>query len=294
MPVGYHQDLRQAPWVLLVGSWTNIILYTVELLFIIYFLSNCSFRASKVYLGLTLSLDTICTAAVCGHVYYFVTGTSTSEPHAAFPSSYPLLSIAILLTCLSGMFNQIIGITVNPRQWTTPLVMVPTFLAGAMEQAFLVFRYRTLSGRRRLSAVLWGITVRVHTVFSILGPTHAIYTQSGWKPANFAIIIASTLSCATDLLIAGLMVRTLQTAPIIYDSTRSLLRRISILAVMCGCTSALATLLMLISFFFNFDAYTFILFCLGRIYTLTVLSNISLLQRISIRLGLGLVSVEEP
>ncbi|KAF5346414.1 hypothetical protein D9758_012766 [Tetrapyrgos nigripes] len=204
------------------------------------------FRIPNIFLGLGVMVDTVCVVAICAHIAYAFAG---------FP--------------------------IQIKIWTIPTFAVATSLSGAIEHAYFIHRYWAISHNKITTGGLICCTT-THTLFPIIAVAVLIADEYEIRPTLLpdSIRISAALSAFTDIAVAIVTLWTLRSATVIYDSTRSLLRRFSILIIASGCLSSTFTLLLLITSIVNPDGYAFIYLSLGRIYTLTTVINCLLMPKV--------------
>ncbi|KAK7466345.1 hypothetical protein VKT23_005073 [Stygiomarasmius scandens] len=115
-----------------------------------------------------------------------------------------------------------------------------------------------------------------------IGNTAAVWqiVDTSSKFCITGLIIAAAASAAADIAIAVVSFITLWRVSTAYTKTKSILKRVSVLAVTCGFVSAAATVVDLILLFENFTAFLVTFTLLGRVYTLTLLANFLLLKHL--------------
>ncbi|KAF5375194.1 hypothetical protein D9758_000026 [Tetrapyrgos nigripes] len=237
----------------LIASWLNFFFYATEInLGIQYLTKNKPTVFHQTCLILALVFDTISSgvAAYTAHSYLVVFKGYPIEPEWSTSQAVPTILIQIL-----------------------------TFTVSTITQAFFTHRYYMLSHNRIITAILVCLSI-THTIFGWMAPI-LILTNSS-KSFDFGVKatkVAAAFSAASDISIAGVMFIRLRTIHTTYMSTKNLLQRISIQAITCGIVTATATLLNLIFLYDYIPGFIVMYNILGRIYTLTLLINLILLQR---------------
>ncbi|KAL0960172.1 hypothetical protein HGRIS_011806 [Hohenbuehelia grisea] len=229
---------------LLVSSWMNMMLYMLELILAFYFFyKHPNDRwIHRVIVVSALFFDTVGTLAVCANIWmYLIT-------YAHFP---PMMQL-----------------------WTLPTMIIATIGSNVTEKCFLLYRIWKLSQNRLLvgflslivltnvvSGLISGIYVAVHPAFA---PSLAI-------PAT---LVSNCASAAGDILSSVALVWALHRVKSPFRTTRSFIRRLTINIISTGVAVAVVTIVMLILFLLGRSAFNLCFSILGRMYTITVLTNL--------------------
>ncbi|KAF7335467.1 hypothetical protein MVEN_02200100 [Mycena venus] len=230
--------------ILLLASWFNVSLFTLEIVLCLrYFQRPARPLIHKIGVGLLVTADTICTAAVLWDVCLFMGVARTTN--------FLFLSIALLLQ------------------------VIPTYISAAISQLFLTNLFVMLVGNKLLGAPLV-LLILTHCGFSWAS---AILTLTTFNLGGIVLITSTigAISCAaTDLIIAVCLAWKFwtmvgNTSPEISSGNR--LRRILILIVSSGALCAVNTCVAMILILKNSHAYDFFFACQGRVYALTLLGN---------------------
>ncbi|KAF9071949.1 hypothetical protein BDP27DRAFT_1361393 [Rhodocollybia butyracea] len=173
------------------------------------------------------------------------------------------------------------SLSARAQLWMFPTTILCTYSSAMVEQIFLTHRFWKITHNKVitfLACLLLIAQVVFHWVFGI-----RVFVNQALSPFNFNLAItAATLSAATDLYIAMVMLYTTSTIKTNYAATRrpSLLRRLSIQSVTCGITTSASTIVMLSLLATNNRSPSILIYdILGRIYTLTILSNYFILRK---------------
>ncbi|KAJ7490677.1 hypothetical protein FB451DRAFT_1220768 [Mycena latifolia] len=230
--------------ILLVASWLNIGLYTMELVLCRRYFRNSSRRLiHKIGVGAMVLFDTLCTLATCFEVQLSL---------IVFPDN---LDSVVLLKPLAAL-------------------LYTTYAAALVEQYFLCNLYFLLTKNSLVTGFL-ALCVLTHTGFSYASATIVLAKQSVF-PAFLTTLIGAITCAATDILIAfclclkfwQMMTRCSPEAP-----TRSLVQRIMVMTISSGAIVALNTLIMMILLLKGSPVFQLFFTCQGRVYSLTLLRN---------------------
>ncbi|KAK0462411.1 uncharacterized protein EV420DRAFT_1639630 [Desarmillaria tabescens] len=151
------------------------------------------------------------------------------------------------------------------------------FLTGCsvlLEQLFLIYRFRNLTDSLYITFTLCFL-VSIHTAVTLGGTIYvASHTQDASATGHVASI-GNILRAVTDIAIAGSLVYALARVKTVDPSTKSIMHRVSVNTMSWGLVSALFTLATLILFFVDRSVSSVFFSCLGRVYSLTVLVNMT-------------------
>ncbi|KAJ7473167.1 hypothetical protein B0H11DRAFT_1343383 [Mycena galericulata] len=246
-------DIEQTLIVLLVSSWLNMALYTLELVLVgQYFRRPARPLAHKIGVGVLVTFDTICTLAGGFDAVWSVVRNLQTD------TSLPLgvLTTRLLLTPLA-------------------IEIVATYTSSVISQLFLCNLSYMLTGSKPMAGVLL-LLIFSHLALSWTSAIIMLKTVNMFG-ISFTFATAGEISCAaTDIIIAvslawkfwTMMGRTMP-----QNSTRSLMRRILIVTISSGAICAGNTLLMTILLLNNSEVFNFFFACQGRVYALTLLGN---------------------
>ncbi|KIY66953.1 hypothetical protein CYLTODRAFT_422967 [Cylindrobasidium torrendii FP15055 ss-10] len=235
---------------LLVGSWFNTMFYMLELyLAYTYF---TTFKRDGIFIkaavGFNVVMDTLGTANNCACIYLY-TITHWGD--------------------LSYIINQ---------NWAVPAYVILSGISAFTVQIFLVYRFWSLSKNWLVTpflalcacsalagAIANGITVTQNSAFAD-------------RRANIkTVIIWLVCSAATDILIALALVWKFQTTNTTFSQTKSLIQRLTYTAIQTGSVTTVIAVLCLILYLIDPEINITVGFgfCLGRIYSLTMLFNLN-------------------
>ncbi|KAJ6472405.1 hypothetical protein C8R45DRAFT_411219 [Mycena sanguinolenta] len=233
---------------LLIGTWINCILFTLELtLAMRYFQHSSRPLLHRVGIAAMVTSDLLCTFAICAEIYILVL-LHPSQPTSGYPD-YSLETLAVILCS--------------------------TYATASIAQLFLCTLYFNLTRRRTVSTILI-FTILVHLAFSYASAILVVATRS---PRGWALLTTKigAISCAvTDSMIAAALLDTfirLDKTSAFRVSTHNLLRRLIILSFSSGVVVASTTLLSLILTLNGKSAYALFFYSQGRVYALTILGN---------------------
>ncbi|KAF7290175.1 hypothetical protein MIND_01330900 [Mycena indigotica] len=238
---------------LLVGTWLNSLLYSIELLQMFsYFRSFPSDDSRiKVLVVVAFALDTTAGLSNYTAVYLY------TIRHAG--------DVAYL----------------RVQIWTFPVLAISTGLVAVLVQSFLTFRFWRFTHNTPLTIVLFlliGTTLGAcfaAGIYTVLFPNYADRHKS-MIPVRAWLISQA----ATDLLIASALLWELHrwSSPNAFDRTRSLLHRLMMHTLTTGGASALVAVACLIAFSIDQEnnIALSIAYSLGRVYMLTMLANLNL------------------
>lgn len=231
--------------ILLCSSWLNLVLFATQVVLSILFLRRkrgCTPHQKVVIVG-TLIADTVCTIAVCGNTLLYM---------VIYPNA--------------GKFPAV-------QTWPLPVTIIATACSALFERSFLAHRYWNLSHNKYFSS-LFALLIIGHT---ILSPTIGIYVVAQPHVEKDFSVTSTTIdvsfAAATDLLLALMIVITLQSLETGYISTKQLIRRVSWISLSAGTLCAMTSTLMLVFFLRQNIIFNLFSACLGRVYSLTILFN---------------------
>ncbi|KAJ7741316.1 hypothetical protein B0H16DRAFT_1032713 [Mycena metata] len=229
-------------WVLclLLGSWLNTALFTLEVALSVFCLRRWTMpRSSRYGLILILVNDTLGTFAVFAHLVRFVVH---GEQHA---------------------------------NWPIALLQVSTGLSAVIEQTFMIHRYWKVIRHTTWSAFIMFLAVAhmVVTVVAIgLGEPYKRVLVHNVDTTTISLIICTI----ADVLIALSMVWSLSGIDPVWRATQHLIRAVCIGALTTGAVVATITILSMVTVVLNgLDHIIFAIFVsiMGRVYSLTILVN---------------------
>ncbi|KAJ6578542.1 hypothetical protein B0H19DRAFT_1123433 [Mycena capillaripes] len=235
---------------LLVGTWANSILYTVEVTLAAYY--YCHFKHDNWMLKFLVSsaivIDSVSMIANYSAVYLYT---------------------IIHWGDLAYVQNQ---------YWFEPLYVFTTGMVAALAQSFLATRYWLLTRNKSITLILFSfITVAIGGAFAS-GVRLAIFTQ--YKDREKLVIpgaIWLVAEAVTDIFIASALLWEFWNAKSLYKETRSLLNRLMAQTIQTGAAGATVALAVLVTFLTNTKSNvpSGIAYCIGRVYCITMLANLN-------------------
>lgn len=241
---------------LLVSSWANSMLYMLEITqtykYFSLFRKKDAFPLQAVVASCFL-LDTVCTVANHIGVYkYTITNWGVVEYLAQ-------------------------------QEWQIPLYLICTGLVAAIVQSFLTWRFYSLSKQWLICLPL--LLMMLASLAGSLATAIMIILASSLKnreTLKIPVIIWFVVSTVVDCSLAVLLIYHLQSARTGFRTTKSLINRLSSVALQSGTYTSALALLTLILYLDKPEGNTGTGCgqCLGRVYTLTLLHNLLVRQNI--------------
>ncbi|KAJ6454387.1 hypothetical protein C8R45DRAFT_1222855 [Mycena sanguinolenta] len=239
---------------LLVGTWANSILYTVEIIQAYHYYRH--FKRDnwtlKLLVSSAIASDSVSMIANYASVYlYTITHWGDS---AYLENQY----------WASHLFD--------------PLYLFATGVVAALAQGFLAGRYWLLTRNKFITLTLFClITIATGGAFAS-GLTIAIFPE--YKNRRKAIIPATTwliTEAVTDVSIAAALLWEFRKAKSSFKETRSLLNSLVARTIQTGSAGASIALAVLVAFLANKESNvpTGIAYILGRVYCITMLANLN-------------------
>ncbi|KAF7291370.1 hypothetical protein MIND_01281500 [Mycena indigotica] len=235
---------------LLVGTWVNSLLYSVEASQVIRYFR--SFPNDDWYLkALVISAFLLDTASAVGNyaAVYLYTITHAGD--------------------MLYLSNQ---------NWTFPLLIFTTGLVAAEVQVFLVARYWRFS--KNIFITLFFFLVIIVATGACFATGITVTRFPSYVDRSKARVFAATWvisQAVTDLLIAVALVWQFRRVKSSFKETQSMLNRLALQTIQTGSASAAVALAANISYLVNNESNVplGIAYCLGRVYVLTMLSNLN-------------------
>ncbi|KAJ6599677.1 hypothetical protein DFH09DRAFT_1303060 [Mycena vulgaris] len=235
---------------LLMGTWANSILYTIEVIQAAYYYRHFKHDnwMLKLLVSSTIAIDSVSMIANYASVYLY---TITHWGDLAY------------------LQNQ---------YWPYPLYVFTTGVVAALVQGFLAARYWLLAKNRFITLTLFFfIMVAIGGAFAS-ALTLAIFP--GYKDREKVLIPATTWLIAeavTDISIASALLLEFWKVRSSFKENMSLLNRLVTQTIQTGTTGAAIALAVLVAFLGNHETNvsTGIAYCLGRVYCITMLANLN-------------------
>ncbi|KAF7368386.1 hypothetical protein MVEN_00160400 [Mycena venus] len=229
---------------LLVGTWANSVLYTVEIIQAAYYYRHFKYDnwMLKLLVSSAITLDSVSMIANYSSVYLY---TITHWGDLAY-------------------FD--------------PLYLFTTGMVAALVQSFLAGRYWLLTRNKFITVTLFFfITVAIGGAFAS-GLMIAIFPK--YKDRGKIVLPGTTWLIAeavTDISIASALLLEFWKAKSSFKETRSLLNRLVAQTIQTGTAGATIALAVLVAFLANNESNvpTGIAGCLGRVYCITMLVNLN-------------------
>ncbi|KAJ7323818.1 hypothetical protein DFH08DRAFT_1028573 [Mycena albidolilacea] len=251
--MSFHADIVIGA--LLVGTWANSVLYTVEVIQAARYYRHFKHDnwMLKLLVSSAIAIDSVSMIANYASVYLY---TITHWGDLAY---------------------------IQNQYWASqfdfdPLYLFATGVVAALVQSFLASRYWLLTRNKFITLTLFVfITVATGGAFAC-GVT--IATFPGYTNRRKAIIPATTwliTEAVTDISIASALLWEFWKAKSSFKETRSLLNRLVAKTIQTGTAGASIALAVLIAFLANKESNvpTGIAYTLGRVYCITMLSNLN-------------------
>ncbi|KAJ6509831.1 hypothetical protein DFH09DRAFT_1333943 [Mycena vulgaris] len=235
---------------LLMGTWANSILYTIEVIQAAYYYRHFKHDnwMLKLLVSSTIAIDSVSMIANYASVYLY---TITHWGDLAY---------------------------VQNQYWPYPLYVFTTGVVAALVQGFLAARYWLLAKNRFITLTLFFfIMVAIGGAFAS-ALTLAIFP--GYKDREKVLIPATTWLIAeavTDISIASALLLEFWKVRSSFKENMSLLNRLVTQTIQTGTTGAAIALAVLVAFLGNHETNvsTGIAYCLGRVYCITMLANLN-------------------
>lgn len=241
---------------LLVSSWINSMLYMLEITQTYRYFS-LFFKKDPVGLQLVVAscfiLDTVTTVANHIGVYkYTITNWGVVE-------------------------------YLSQQEWQIPLYLICTGIVAAIVQSFLTWRYYNLS-KQMLVCIPLLLLMLASLAGSLATAIMIIHASSLKNRATLKIpvIIWFVVSSFVDCALAALLIFHLRSARTGFRSTKSLINRLSSVALQSGTYTSALAILTLVLYLDKPEGNTGTGCgqCLGRVYTLTLLHNLLIRKNI--------------
>ncbi|KAJ7052907.1 hypothetical protein C8F01DRAFT_1375693 [Mycena amicta] len=235
---------------LLIGTWVNSLLYSVELIQVIYYFRsfpNDDWRV-KVLVLTTWLIDTVAAVGNYAGVYLYTITHAGDELY---------LSV---------------------QNWTVPLLVFATGLVAVLVQLFLVVRYWRFTKNIFVTLFLLVlIAAAVGASFTtgvILCRFPAYVDRAKLTIPATAWLVAESVA---DVLIAVALLWELRKVRSTFEETKSMINRLATQTIQTGAASATIAVTALIAYLANKESNVplGIAYSLGRIYVLTMLSNLN-------------------
>ncbi|KAJ7254572.1 hypothetical protein C8J57DRAFT_1657896 [Mycena rebaudengoi] len=244
-----NMDIVLGP--LITGTWVNSSLYTAELMQAAYYFihfPNDSLRL-KLFVGLVIMADTTSMIANYACVYLYTVTHWGDLPYLA------------------------------TQNLPVPIFIFSTGAVAGFAQSFLVLRYWRLSKNIYISLFLvLLILVAMAGILSagIIISLHPTYQERSRIRIPAAAFLGS--GALTDVCIASSLLWEFRKMRSPFADTQSLLKRLSLRAIQTGSVGATIAVAGLIAYLANNESNVplGIVYCLGRLYCLSLLANLNI------------------
>ncbi|KAJ6528234.1 hypothetical protein DFH09DRAFT_1371269 [Mycena vulgaris] len=259
---------------LLVGTWANSILYTVEVIQAAYYYRHFKHDNWMLKLLVTsaIAIDSVSMIANYSSVYLY---TITHWGNLAY------------------LQNQYWASHFSP----VPLYVFATGAVAALSQGFLAVRYWLLTRNKFITLTLFFfITVATGGAFAS-AVTIAVFPR--YDDRGNVIIPATTWfvsEAVADISIALALLLEFRKIKSSFRETRSLFNRLVAQTIQTGAAGATIALAILVAYLVNNESNvpTGIAYCLGHVYCLTMLANLNIRQTGNTRSSMATSSGANP
>ncbi|KAJ6461806.1 hypothetical protein C8R45DRAFT_1028019 [Mycena sanguinolenta] len=233
---------------LLVGTWANSILYTVEVFQAVYYyrhFKNDDWKL-KLLVSSIITIDSVSMIANYASVY---------------------------LVYSAYLENQ---------YWFDPLYLFSTGVVAALAQSFLAARYWLLTKNKFITLTLFFFIIVAAGGAFACGVTLSIFPEYANRAK--ATIPATTWlisEAVTDISIASALLWEFRKSKSSFEKTKSLLNKLVAQTIQTGTAGATIALAVLVAFLENKESNvpTGIAYILGRVYCITMLANLNSRKR---------------
>ncbi|KAF9258640.1 hypothetical protein L218DRAFT_713844 [Marasmius fiardii PR-910] len=241
---------------LMAGTWVNSYFFMVELIMCYKYFTRCRSDPAwlKTIVVITLLIDIVSTIDHYAMVYMYTITHWGDE------------------------------IFLKRQYWSPsqkkpmPVYLVTTGASAWIVQQFLIFRFWLLSRNRIITPFLMLTSIAAFAgaiVTAVVIVKHPTYSER--TAADTPVTIWLVASAGSDILIAAILIYTLQRIKTPFRKTQTLIKRLTILAIQTGSPgSVVATVGLIVYLNDNENNISVgIAFSLGRIYALTMLHNLN-------------------
>ncbi|KAF5364801.1 hypothetical protein D9758_009321 [Tetrapyrgos nigripes] len=253
-----HINLHKVLGSTLIGTWLNLMLYVLVIDRAVHYFQR--YRTDRILIKIAvfaaLASGTATTIAACGDVYFDA---------VTFQGNMRALQ--------------------TPK-WPRSVYLASTGISAAIVQTFMLHRYWSLTRRKVVtSAVGLVILLSLASTFYLCIIIRMPSFRGSIPQISPAVILWLSTAMAADLLIALILVlyyRSTDRDGRTLRSSRKLVHRLVILALKTGSFTALTAVLALVAFVPDIQSNVTFIFgeCIGHIYTLTLLYNLNIRQKL--------------
>ena len=233
----------------LVGTWTNLLFYMMEIILAGKFLSN---EGGGVYRYLVMAIaffSTLCTLVICANTWLILLVYST---------------VAKL-----------------PNTWSLPLIVMSMGWTLFLERGFLVHNLHLLVRCKVTSLILFVLALAPLVCYMMSGILLYIHDMPEPEPrlSIVATQIGHSIGMAVDIIVAGaLLYNVLKTKTFFRTTTQTRVTQIFLGTVATGVFSAITGILLLILYYKHEHGFIALRLMASRIYALTVLVDLTWMQ----------------
>jgi len=162
-----------------------------------------------------------------------------------------------------------------------PVAVIATALAGFCEHFYLITRFHFMSKNLRVTTVL-GILTIAQFMVQLAGAGYMVKYIQLPPPLSISAPLTTAgwgVGTTLDILIAIALVWQLLRFNAFFASTKSIIRKFLVSAVVSGVLTAIYGVLLLIFCYTVSAAHTILAYNFGKIYAITVFANLALVQR---------------
>ncbi|KAF8918438.1 hypothetical protein CPB85DRAFT_1430610 [Mucidula mucida] len=252
-------DVDDGRRALLIGTWFNCMLFMLEIsqAYTFFTVFHRDPPWIKCLVAFNLFVDTLGTADNCACIY--------------------LPIHTVLQAALTSLVYRRHSIRVKSK-WAVPTYVILSGTSACTVQLFLAYRFWNLSKNYFISPFLFLFSLAAFAGAIANGITvvqHSTYAERSFNIKT--VIIWLVASAVADIAIAVSLVFKLQSTPTTFKETKTLIHRLTFAAVQTGSVTSALAILCLILYLINTESNITVGFgfCLGRVYTLTMLFNLN-------------------
>ncbi|PBK63183.1 hypothetical protein ARMSODRAFT_545713 [Armillaria solidipes] len=235
---------------LVVGSYVNAMLYILEIIQVIYFFNNYRRDRPLIKAGIIISLvmDTVCTISQFACVYLYCVTNWGDE---------------------SYVFDQ---------YWPIPTYLLSTGVTTAVVQSFLIYRFWSLTRQWIISGILGLGMLTSAAGLVATAAAQIMYPQYTERyKGRVYVTVWLIASAACDVCIAVSLTFQLRRMNPTFQESKRVINRLIGSVISTGTASTIVAIVILIVFLKNpmTNVSTGVAFCLGRLYSLTMLYSLN-------------------
>ncbi|KAK0219772.1 hypothetical protein EDD85DRAFT_988748 [Armillaria nabsnona] len=235
---------------LVVGSYVNAMLYILEIIQVIYFFNNYRRDRPLIKAGIIISLimDTVCTISQFACVYLYCVTNWGDE---------------------SYVFDQ---------YWPIPTYLLSTGVTTAVVQSFLIYRFWSLTRQWIISGILGLGMLTSAAGLVATAAAQIMYPQYTERyKGRVYVTVWLIASAACDVCIAVSLTFQLRRMSPTFQESKRVINRLIGSVISTGTASTIVAIVILTVFLQNpmTNVSTGVAFCLGRLYSLTMLYSLN-------------------